>query len=213
MDRLPASFELLHSFTLWPVTDPATFGPGLSTDIQFKPVSVSVVRKYLAAVRMWHLAQGWQPPLSEDDHIRINWSLHGLKNLQGSHKLSVRPPITVGMLQALHVPLNLDDPFEACIWAMLTCAFWGMMRFGKVSVSSHSAFDKTKHLKQQDVLFGLDLDNKHYARLDLSSAKTAKPDKIQSIFVVPQGDLCPIGALQNLAHIVPAGPEDPLFLW
>ena len=117
------------------------------------------------------------------------------------------------MLQALRTSLNLDNPFKACIWAMVTCAFWGMMRFGEVSVSSHSAFDKTKHLKRRDILFGLDLDNKHYAWLDLPSAKTAKPGEIQSVFVVPQGDLCPIGALQNLAHVVPAGPEDPLFSW
>ena len=60
--------------------------------------------------------------------------------------------ITINMLQAIHETLYLSDPFEACIWALATCVFWGMMHFGEVSVSSQSAFDKTKHLKQQDVL-------------------------------------------------------------
>ena len=96
---------------------------------------------------------------------------------------------------------------------MITCAFRGMMHFREVSVSSRSASDKTKHLKWQDIFFGLNRDNKHYTQLDLPSAKAAKPGKIQSIFIVPQDPLCPIKALQNLARTVPAGPEDPLFSW
>ena len=153
-------------------------GPGLADNIHFEPVSV-------AAIHAWHLAQGWPAPLSDDDHTCINWSLRRLENLQGNRKRPIRPPITIRMPEALCVTLDSDDPFKACIWAMITCAFRGMMRFGEVSVSSRSASDKTKHLKWQDVFFGLDRDNKHYAQLDLPSAKTAKPGKIQSIFVVP----------------------------
>jgi len=33
------------------------------------------------------------------------------------------------------------------------------------------------------------------------------------VFLVPQGDLCPFEALCNLAEVVPAGPDDPLFSW
>ena len=147
-DCLPASFELLHSFALWAATNPSMLGPGLADNIHFEPVSV-------AAIRTWHLAQGWPAPLSDNDHTCINWSLHGLENLQGNRKRPIHPPITIGMLEALCVTLDSDDPFEACIWAMITCAFWGMMHFGEVSVSSRSASDKTKHLKRQDVFFGL----------------------------------------------------------
>jgi hypothetical protein len=96
---------------------------------------------------------------------------------------------------------------------MAMCAFWGMMRFGEVSVTSRDAFDKSKHLKRRDVHLGVDLDGKSYAHLDLPSAKTAKPGEIQSIFLVPQEGLCPIEALKNLATVVPAGSDDPLFSW
>ena len=115
------------------------------------------------------------------------------------------------MLQSLRASLNLNDPFEACIWAMATCAFWSMMCFGEVSVKSRNDFDRTKHIKQRDVLFGFDRDGKHYARLDLPSAKTAKAGEIQSVFLVPQDGLCPPEALCNLAAVVLAGPDDPLF--
>ncbi|KAG1797491.1 uncharacterized protein HD556DRAFT_1213382, partial [Suillus plorans] len=100
-DRLPASFELLHSFALWAVTDPDP-----------------LARKYLSAVRAWHIVQGWPPPLSDAHHDHINWSLRGLKNIQGSRRKPLRPPITVPMLSALKATLTLSDPFDACTWAM-----------------------------------------------------------------------------------------------
>ena len=49
--------------------------------------------------------------------------------------------------------------------------------------------------------------------LVLTFLHTAKPGEIQSIFLVPQEGLCPLDALQNLAKVIPAGPDDPLFLW
>ncbi|KAG1874841.1 hypothetical protein F4604DRAFT_1498517, partial [Suillus subluteus] len=194
-DRLPAAFELLHSFALW------------------APISISVVRKYLAAVRAWHIAQGWPPPLSDDHHARINWSLRGLDNLVTSRRKPLRPPITLDMLHAIKATLELSDPFDACIWAMASCAFFGMMRFGEVSVESRAAFNPTKHLTRKDVFLGTDLSGKSYARLDLPSAKTARPGEIQSVFLVAEGSLCPIAALHNLASAVPALPDDPLFSW
>jgi hypothetical protein len=86
------------------------------------------------------------------------------------------------MLQALRATLILNDPFEACIWAMVTCAFWGMMCFGEVSVSSRSSIIPAKHLKHEDAHFNYDLNRKLHVRLNLPSAKTAKPGEIQSVY-------------------------------
>jgi hypothetical protein len=82
------------------------------------------------------------------------------------------------MLLALKASLNLNDSFEACVWVMASCAYWGMIRFGEVSVQSRASFDGTKHLKQSEVCFDKDLNGKHYARLDLPSAKTAATGKV-----------------------------------
>ncbi|KAG1834524.1 hypothetical protein EV424DRAFT_1310211 [Suillus variegatus] len=194
-NRLPASFELLHSFALW------------------APISVSVARKYLSAIRAWHIAQGWLPPLSDVHHDRINWSLRGLENLQSSRRKPLRPPITLPMLTAIKDSLLLSDPFDACVWAMASCAFFGMMRFGEVAVSSRAAFTASKHLTRANAFFGFDLRSSPYARLDLPSAKTARAGEIQSVFLNEQGDLCPLAALHNLARIVPALGSDPLFSW
>jgi len=136
-----------------------------------------------------------------------------LDNLLGSRRKPLRPPITLNMLRALKATLILSDPFDACIWAMASCAFFGMMHFGEVSVESRAAFNPGKHLTRRDIFLGLDLAGKAYARLDIPSAKTARPEEIQSVYLIVQGTLCPIEALQNLASVVLALPEDPLFSW
>ncbi|CAA7270073.1 unnamed protein product [Cyclocybe aegerita] len=158
--RLPASYELLHSFALWAVTDPNALDPSFCSNIAFEPVSVPTIRKYLSAIRAWHIAQGWPEPLSESDQDRIDWSLRGLQNIFGKRSRPVRPPITIPMLRALKRTLNLNDTFDACVWAMAACAFWGMMRFGEVSVKSRKDFSGDKHLKRRDAFLGRDLDGR-----------------------------------------------------
>ncbi|KIJ46702.1 hypothetical protein M422DRAFT_101180, partial [Sphaerobolus stellatus SS14] len=212
--RLPASYNLLHSFALWAAAVPDHIPAELSQGIPLEPISVELIRKYLSAVRAWHIAQGWPAPLSKEDYDRINWSLRGLENIQaGQCSRPPRPPVTPRMLMALKISLRLNQPYEACIWAMATCAFWGMMRSGEATVKSRNNFDGAKHLKRSDAHFDYDLDGRLYARLDLPSAKTAKPGQIQSVFITEQGELCPLAALRNLFSVVPARAGDPLFSW
>jgi len=119
------------------------------------------------------------------------------------------------MLRTLKQSLNIADSFDACIWAMASCAFWGMMRFGEVSVKTRADFSGLKHLKRSDAILGVDIDGRGYARLDLPSAKTAPTGEIQSVFVTTQStsNLCPIEALRNLARVCTAKASDPLFSW
>ncbi|PSR81117.1 hypothetical protein PHLCEN_2v6452 [Hermanssonia centrifuga] len=213
-DRLPAPFAVLHSFAIWAAADPDINDPTMAGTTPFEPVAVSTVRKYLSAVRAWHIAQGWPAPLSADDHSRINWSLRGLDRMQQGRRSKLpRPPITLPMLAALRRTLDISNPFDACIWAMACCSFWGMMRFGEVSVKSRNEFNSIRHITRAHVLFGHDLDGWPYARLDLPAAKTARPGETQSVFLSQQGETCPLEALRNLSQVVPAGPQDPLFSW
>ncbi|ESK83400.1 reverse transcriptase ribonuclease h [Moniliophthora roreri MCA 2997] len=117
------------------------------------------------------------------------------------------------MLRVLKATLDLSDPFDACIWALACCAFWGMMRFSEVTVKSRSDFDGTKHLKQSDVTFGADNTGNLFTTLHLPLAKTAEAGEVQKVHVTEHKDTCPLDALLNLARMVPAGPNDPLFSW
>ena len=212
-NHLPAALPLLHSFALWAAADPSLVDSDLLGRVPFKPVSVTVVKKYLTAIQAWHIVQGWPPPLSNDGHDHISWSLCGLENIQGNCKHPIYPPITLNMLHTVQASLNINEPFDACVWAMALCAFWGWMHFWEVSVTTQSTFSKAKNLTHRDAHFGFDQDSKPYAHLNLPSSKAAKPGENQSIFLVPQDGLCPLSTLWNLTTIVPAGPDDPLFSW
>ncbi|KAH9916376.1 uncharacterized protein B0H18DRAFT_1124291 [Fomitopsis serialis] len=213
-DRLPASFAVLNSFALWALADPQPGDVGLIGGPAFEPVSRDVVRKYLAGVRAWHLIQGWPAPLSSDDHARIDFHLRGLERHVGARRKAPRPPVTVPMLGALRAALDLSSSFDACVWAAATCAFWGLMRLGEVTVPSRASFRANKHLTRKDGLISQDVNGKVYAQLDLPSAKTAREGETQAVYLVKQGEtVCPITALQNLIAVVPAGPDDPLFSW
>lgn len=214
-DRLPAAFPLLHSFALWAAADPSACGlSNVGDDVHFEPIAPSTVRKYLAAVRAWHIAQGWPGPLSADEMDRITWSLRGLERLQGSRRRPPRPPITLDMLAVLKAELNLMDPFDACVWAIAACAFWGLMRFGEVTVKSRIDFDPARHLTRADAHYGHDLEGQPFFRLHLPSAKTARAGEVQEVHISKQGTLCAHSALFNLASVVPAqSPKDSLFSW
>lgn len=213
-DRLPASFQTIHSFVLWASADESDAAlPGAPT-LPSEPVSDSTLRHYLSAIRAWHIAQGWLPPLNEAQRDRINLSLKGIANLQAAHhRKPPRPPVTTAMLYLLKDSLNLSAPFDACVWAIATCAFWAMLRLGEATVKSNRAFNPLSCLTRKDATEDLDLDKRLFARLNLPSAKTARPGESQSVVIIPQGNLCPIEALRNLAIVVPAKADDPMFSW
>jgi len=98
-DRLPASFDVLHSFALWATADSDIAGLSPSHAPPTRPIADSTVHKYLTAVKAWHVVQGWPPPLSNDQKERVNWSLRGMAKLQaGRHRKPIRPPVTTSML-------------------------------------------------------------------------------------------------------------------
>lgn len=212
--RLPASFEVLHSFALWATAVPEFIPASEMQHHPLEPVAVDTARKYLSAVRAWHLAQGWPSPLSDETWCRINWSLRGLANLQGEgRRKPPRPPVTLSMLRQLKQALCLDSPFDACVWAAASCAFWGLMRFGEVTVPSRKAFSGSRHLKRADVFLLQDDKGRPVMKLWLPSAKTAKPGESQAVVVVGQRETCPLEAIKHLFQLVPAEPTDPLFSW
>ena len=50
-NRLPVSFPLLHPFALWAAADPSLTDSDSLGRVPFKPASVTVVKKYLAAIQ------------------------------------------------------------------------------------------------------------------------------------------------------------------
>jgi hypothetical protein len=126
--HLPAPYEVLFAFALWASTTLDPLDPIFADGTLSKPVAVATACKYLSVVQAWHLAPGWPAPLSDGSHNHINWSLWGLSHLKAlQQKCPPCPPATLAMLAVLSISLNLADPFEAAVWAICLCAFWGLM--------------------------------------------------------------------------------------
>ncbi|KAE9396208.1 hypothetical protein BT96DRAFT_996926 [Gymnopus androsaceus JB14] len=116
-------------------------------------------------------------------------------------------------MQALCWSLDLFNAFDACVWAACCCAFWGLMRFGEVTVRSRADFSPNTHLTWGNAHLLTDEKGSPYIHLDLPHAKAADPGKGQSVYISTGGDLCAQAALANLAKVVPGKRDNPLFSW
>lgn len=134
--------------------------------------------------------------------------------MQGaSRRRPPRPPLTLSLLRAIKAGLDMNSSFDSCVWAAVCCAFFGLMRFGEVSVKARRDYDCTRCASRGAAIIDIDLSRRRYARIRLPHAKTAKPGDSQDVFLVEEGDVCPIESLIHMAVVTPAREDDPLFSW
>ncbi|KAL8290593.1 hypothetical protein RQP46_002851 [Phenoliferia psychrophenolica] len=175
-DRFPSCYRFLHSFVLWACTDVDDFAvppPG----VPFDPIAPNSASSYLASIETWHAAHSLPPPLSQAEKEHIQFSLRGLRRLEaerGRRTKEKRPGVVLEQVRVLGTWLNLDDPFDAAVWAAILTAFFGVARVGEVTVRSREAFNPNLHSSGADIQFGNDRKGSPYASIRLPSAKTAE---------------------------------------
>lgn len=89
-------------------------------------VSPSTIKNYISGIRAWHVRNGHSFTRSE----RLNLLTRASRPL--ANKRPPRPPVSFEMLLALSDALNPIDPFDICVLACATCAFWGLARLGEL---------------------------------------------------------------------------------
>jgi hypothetical protein len=165
---------------------------------------VSTVDGKLAAVRAWHILND----VPYAGSLRLNYVLKGIDNL-APDAAPPRPPITLDMLDLLHVNLDLSSPFDAAVFATATTAFWGQCRLGEVLSKWERSFDPSlipsvKHLGDPCTPPG-----SRILHLPWTKTKGAKGD---DVFVSKQrGTTDAIEALRQHISTNKLGPDDPLF--
>ena len=132
---LPASEETLMKFSAYLA----------------KSIKHSSIKNYLAAVRYFHLRNGFS--LDCKKMLRLQMVLRGIKRSQGDN-IRMRLPITIHhlklfrMMLALPATTNYDT---IMFWAAITLAFFGFLRHGELTCNSN--FNTDSHLMPADVTF------------------------------------------------------------
>lgn len=98
-------------------------------------LSKNTISNYLSGIRAWHIRNGF--PFARSD--RLNLIAKASRPL--SKPLPPRPPVTLEMLEALSVNLDLGNSRDACVFACACTAFWGLARLGELLPSSYN-FDR-----------------------------------------------------------------------
>ncbi|KAF6755572.1 hypothetical protein DFP72DRAFT_1045368 [Ephemerocybe angulata] len=112
--RMPASSYLLASFVAKHAGS----------------VSESSIDGWMASLHAWHTVNN--APWKGDSKF-VSQVKKGAVKLAPPPK-PPRKPVTLEHMKVLQRGLNMFDPFDAAVWAVGTCAFWGCCRLGELTV-------------------------------------------------------------------------------
>ena len=93
-----------------------------------KNIKHSSIKIYLAAVRHFHIRQGFR--LNFQKMSRLQLVLCGIKRSQG-REIQIRLPITIHHMKLFHLLLSIpsnENYNSIMIWAAMTLAFFGFLR-------------------------------------------------------------------------------------
>lgn len=176
-------------------------------------LAMATIKCYLSSVRQLLIDTGISSPVIYTPRIEL--VIRGIKRAKvgsGTGKDS-RLPITPSILKQLkriwsQPPLSGD---KRMLWAAVCLGFFGYLRCAEFTVPSMLAYDKKRHLSQDDVDL-LTPPTILSISVLIKSSKTDQFGKGVSIFLSRTGaPLCPVSAL--LDYLSTRGPEPgPLFL-
>ena len=113
-------------------------------------LSFCSIRQYLNVVRLIHLDSGFKNPLEQNWYVAS--ILKGVRRVKGDSSLQ-KLPITLDILRAFFMKLDLKCSFERSFWTACLVAFFSFFRKSNLLVQSHILFDPLRHLCASDVEF------------------------------------------------------------
>jgi hypothetical protein len=106
--------------------------------------SPSKISNALSALHHWHDLHS--QPWHGSDPFVLKICHAAAKSLPPPSSLSSRPPVLVDHLLALHRDLDFNNTFDSSVFAIATCAFWGVCHLGEITVPSLTSFDSSIHV-------------------------------------------------------------------
>ncbi|EIW51304.1 uncharacterized protein TRAVEDRAFT_54675 [Trametes versicolor FP-101664 SS1] len=166
------------------------------------------IGSWLSGLAVWHAINGAKWPGGSI----LTYVKKGAKKVEPP-PLAKRPPVTLEHMHALFTGLDLSNTFDAAVFAVACCAFWGCRRLGELIVPSRHGFDGEKH-----VAAGVDVgvrtlpSDVRYAVFHIPWTKTTKREGANIILTANPDPTDPVTALLHhrvMNRALPSGA--PMF--
>jgi hypothetical protein len=133
--------------------------------------SGKTISNYIYGVRAWHILHGveWQLKDPEVETLLVA----SAKLMPPASKRKKRRPYTPDYISKLKDQLNLQDPFDAAIFACLATCFYAVGRVGEFTVKRLDSFDPTRHATPANIREETDRNGLHVMVLHLPYTKAS----------------------------------------
>jgi hypothetical protein len=133
--------------------------------------SGATISNYIHGIRAWHVLHGLAWDLNQ---LEMEAALKGAERLAPpSSKRKKRQPYTPYFIALLHQHLNLDEPFDAAVFACLTICFYAAARLGEFVVPRLEAFSPSSHVTTANLRVDRNPDGLEVTVLHIPSTKSA----------------------------------------
>ena len=133
--------------------------------------SGSTISNYVNGIRAWLILHGLEWKLNS---LEMDATLKGADRLAPpSSKRKKRQPYTVEFITRLHQQLNIEDNFDAAVFACLTTCFYAAARVGEFIVPCLDAFSSSSHVTSANLCVDCDPNGLDVTILHIPSTKAA----------------------------------------
>ena len=173
--------------------------------------SGAAISNYVNGIRAWHILHGleWKPNQLETDA-----ALKGAERLTPpSSRRKKRLPYTPEFIAKLRLQLNLDDPFDAAVFACLTTCFYAAARVGEFLVPRLNAFSPSCHVTVANLHIDCNADGLEVTVLHIPQTKAAPLEGEDVFWSFHPGPTNPYDALKNHRQVNCPSEDAHLFAY
>ena len=171
----------------------------------------TTISNYVYGIRAWHILHGLEWKL---DPLELEAALKGAERLAPlSSKRKKRQPYTVIFITTVRDQLNLDDPFDAAVFACLVICFYAVARLGEFLVPRLDAFSPSHHVTVAHLRVDRDASGLEVTVLHVPHTKAAPIEGEDVFWSSHPGPTDPYEALANHRQVNAPSERDHLFAY
>lgn len=180
------------------------------TELHNRGLKHSTIQVYLAAVRSWHIQEGFGNPL--DGCLRLQYAMKAIK--QGSPPPRQKLPVTHSILLRIYSQLFPSADYDiAMLWSAFTLAYYGLFRAAEITVTGKK-FIPAINLQLKDVKM-FHSNSQSYLTLNLKRSKTDTANRGTTIYIgCSQNHVCAVCAMKYYFQLrADCDPSQPLYIF